>query len=160
LASTERFDVRSLRPHSIVGGLWCVSAVPIGDYVTRTAARQVVLVVDDRDADEEQIADAAAALLAEISELDIDGAEFLSRQVVTDGSRGTDVEQTSALLVTLAGAGSILRPLIGLLRDWLSRRGGSGKIRMEIGSDKIELTAASDELQRRALDAFISRHES
>jgi hypothetical protein len=127
--------------------------------MSRNAAQQVVVIVEDRDADEEQIGDSTGALLAEISELDVASARLLSREVEARGSRGPAIEETGAVLVTLAGTGSILRPLIGLLRDWLSRRGGNGKIRMEIGPDKIEITAASDELQRRALDAFISRHE-
>jgi hypothetical protein len=61
------------------------------------------------------------------------------------------------LLIALGGSGATLPVLVGLIRDWLKRR-GSGVVRLKIGSDEVELTHTSSELQQQVLDEFVRRH--
>ena len=62
------------------------------------------------------------------------------------------------MLVALGSSGATLPVLIGLVQDWLERR-GSGTVRLKIGSDELELTHVSSEQQRQVLDGFLSRHQ-
>ena len=68
------------------------------------------------------------------------------------------MDAAGALLIALGGSGATLPVLVGLVRDWLTRR-GSGSVRLKIGSDEVELTHASSATQQRVLDEFLSRHQ-
>jgi hypothetical protein len=68
------------------------------------------------------------------------------------------VDAAGALLIALGGSGATLPVLVGLVRDWLTRR-GSGSVRLKIGDDELEVAHASSAMQQRALDEFLSRHQ-
>ena len=68
------------------------------------------------------------------------------------------MDAAGALLIALGGSGATLPVLVGLVRDWLTRR-GSGLVRLKIGDDELEVTQASSAMQQRALDEFLSRHQ-
>jgi hypothetical protein len=61
------------------------------------------------------------------------------------------------LLVTLSASGGVLTALIGMLQAFLGRVRARG-VTIQIGDDRLELTAASREEQRALLEAFLKRH--
>ncbi len=64
-----------------------------------------------------------------------------------------------ALLVTLTASGGLLTTLLGVLQGWLLRHSGS-RIVLEIDGDRVELTGATDEERRRALESWLARYEA
>ena len=121
-------------------------------------AIRVRLVLAAQDGDEERTEEDLRYLL---DELDQAGAVNIERESVgpaPPGTRGAGVDAAGALLIALGGSGATLPVLVGLVRDWLGRR-GSGTVRLKIGSDEVELTHASSAMQQRALDEFLSRHQ-
>lgn len=118
---------------------------------------RVELMLDTRDGDAEQTEEELQYLLAELSELELPSIDRVTRGPAPDGSRSGDAVEVGALLIGLGGSGALLPVLVGLAQDWLGRR-RSGSIRMKIGDDELELTAASDEMQRHTLEEFLRRH--
>ncbi|MGD1216921.1 hypothetical protein AB9Q10_00650 [Streptomyces krungchingensis] len=117
----------------------------------------VVLVLDTDDGDDEYAEEQLQHLMAELSELDLDGIDRVTQGPPPPGSRSTEVVQLGALLIGLGGSGALLPVLAAVVQDWLNRR-RSGSVRLKIGEDEIELTGASDEVQHRALEEFLRRH--
>lgn len=117
----------------------------------------VVLVLDTGDGDEEHAEEQLQHLTTELSELDLDSIDRVTQGPPPPGSRSTEAVQLGALILGLGGSGALLPVLAAVVQDWLNRR-RAGSIRMKIGEDEIELTGASDEVQRGALEAFLRRH--
>ncbi|MCX5000345.1 effector-associated constant component EACC1 [Streptomyces longwoodensis] len=117
----------------------------------------VVLVLDTGDGDEEHAEEQLQHLIAELSELDLDSIDRVTQGPPPPGSRSTEAVQLGALILALGGSGALLLVLAAVVQDWLNRR-RSGSVRLKIGEDEIEPTGASDEVQRRALEAFLRRH--
>jgi hypothetical protein len=117
----------------------------------------VVLVLDTGDGDEDYAEEQLQDLIAELSELDLDGIDRVRQGPPPPGSRSTDAVQWGALVLGLGGSGALLPVLAAVVQDWLNRR-RSGSVRLRIGEDEIELTGASDAVQRRALEDFLRRH--
>jgi hypothetical protein len=121
-------------------------------------AIQVRLVLGTEDGDQEHAEGDLQYLLDELAQIDVASIERESAGPVPPGTRGSGVDAAGALLIALGGSGATLPVLVGLLRDWLMRR-GSGSLRLKIGSDEVELTHASTAMQQRALDEFLGRHQ-
>jgi hypothetical protein len=51
-----------------------------------------------------------------------------------------------------------LMSVLGLVRDWLRRSPVQRSVKVTIDGDTLELTGASDELQRRVVDDWVARH--
>ncbi|MEU5114308.1 hypothetical protein AB0G64_22730 [Streptomyces longwoodensis] len=116
-----------------------------------------MLVLDTGDGDEEHAEEQLQHLTTELSELDLDSIDRVTQGPPPPGSRSTEAVQLGALILGLGGSGALLPVLAAVVQDWLNRR-RAGSIRMKIGEDEIELTGASDEVQRGALEAFLRRH--
>jgi hypothetical protein len=122
------------------------------------AAVQMRLVLDPQDEDQERTEDDLQYLLGELVQIDGVSIERESAGPAPVGTRAAGVDVASALLIALGGSGATLPVLVGLVRDWLTRR-GSGSVRLKIGSDEVELTHASSATQQLVLDEFLSRHQ-
>jgi hypothetical protein len=121
-------------------------------------AVQMSLVLDTRDEDQERAEEDLQYLSDELVQIDGVSIERESIGPPPPGTRGAGVDAAGALLIALGGSGATLPVLVGLVRDWLARR-GSGAVRLKIGSDEVELTHTSSATQRRVLDEFLSRHQ-
>jgi len=108
---------------------------------------------DDPEYAEEQL----QYLIEELRGLDLTSIERAPQAPPPSGTRGTGASELGELLIGLGGSGALLPVLVGLVQDWLNRR-RSGTVRLKRGDDEIELTAASDEVQQRALEEFLRRH--
>jgi Effector Associated Constant Component 1 len=119
---------------------------------------QVRLILDSEDGDQERTEEDLQYLLGELAQIDVASIERESVGPAPPGTRGAGVDAAGALLIALGGSGATLPVLVGLVRDWLTRR-GSGSVRLKIGDDELEVTHASTAMQQRALDEFLSRHQ-
>jgi len=121
-------------------------------------AIEVRLVLDTEDGDQERSEEDLQYLLDELAQIDVASIEREPVGPAPPGTRGAGVDAAGALLIALGGSGATLPVLVGLVRDWLTRR-GSGVVRLKIGSDEVELTHASSVIQQQVLDEFLSRHQ-
>jgi Effector Associated Constant Component 1 len=121
-------------------------------------AIQVRLVLDTEDEDPERSEEDLQYLLDELAQIDIASTERESTGSAPPGTRGAGVDAAGALLIALGGSGATLPVLVGLIRDWLTRR-GSGAVRLKIGEDEVELTHVSSAIQQQVLDQFLSHHQ-
>jgi hypothetical protein len=118
---------------------------------------EIVVSVDaGPDADDAEKAELASRLREELAAHALDPQALPSASPAGAKGFGVDV---GSLLVVLAASGGVLTSLIGTLQSWLLRQSGS-KLLLEIDGDRIELTGVSDEERRRALDAWLVRHET
>ncbi len=120
-------------------------------------AMRVRLVLDTQEGDPERAEEDIQYLVDELVQLDALDIERESAGTARPGTRGAG-DLGVGLLIALGGSGATLPVLVGLIRDWLMRR-GSGVIRLKIGDDEVELTNASSTTQQRALDEFLRRHQ-
>jgi Effector Associated Constant Component 1 len=107
-------------------------------------------------ADDAETAELAARLRDELLAHELEPQDVST--TAPPGAKGLGVD-VGSLLVVLAASGGVLTSLIGTLQSWLLRQSGS-KLLLEIDGDRIELTGATDEERRRALDAWLARHET
>ena len=116
---------------------------------------EIVLTVDaGPDADDAETAELAARLREELATHDVDSVSLPAAP--PSGAKGVG-EAVGSLLVVVGASGGVLTTLVGMLQAWLLRQSG-GKLLVEIDGDRIELTGATDEERRRALDTWLARH--
>lgn len=118
----------------------------------------VRLVVETSDEDQERTEDDLQLLLKELSQIDTESIERESVGPAPPGTRGEGLNAAGALLIALGSSGATLPVLIGLVRDWVGRR-GSGSVRLKIGSDEVEVCNVSSPTQQRVLEEFLRRHQ-
>jgi hypothetical protein len=123
------------------------------------AEKRVRLVFNTQDGDRERAEEDLQYLLDDLVQIDIAGIEREPGGPVPAGTRGAGTDSAGALLIALGSSGATLPVLVGLVRDWLARR-GSGTVRLKIESDEVEVTHASSAAQQRALDEFLRRHQA
>ena len=119
----------------------------------------VTLELDEAGADPERLEEDLRYLLDEVAQLPGTEVHRPDAGPAPPGTRGSAGIELATAVVALGGSGAALPMLVGLVRDWLGRR-ASGSVRLKIGSDEIELSHASDSLQRQALAEFVDRHRS
>ena len=118
----------------------------------------VRLVLDPEDGDQEHTEEDLQYLLDELAQIDVASVGRDRVGPAPPGTRGAGVDAAGALLIALGGSGATLPVLVGLVRDWLNRR-GSGSVRLKIGSDEVELTHTSTAVQQQVMNEFLSRHQ-
>jgi Effector Associated Constant Component 1 len=107
-------------------------------------------------ADDADTAQLAQELRTELVAHDLD--PVVPHSTAPAGAKGVGLD-VGALLVTLAASGGLLTTLLGVLQSWLPRHSGS-RIVLEIDGDRVELTGATDEERRRALESWLGRYEA
>ena len=98
--------------------------------------------------------EATRALRGELLELDVDDVERPCECSPPPDARGLEAGLLGTLFVT---AGEADRGAVRTIASWLGRR-SDRSVKLQIGDDTIELTAASVEDQQRLIDAFVARH--
>ncbi|KIQ66612.1 hypothetical protein TR51_03535 [Kitasatospora griseola] len=120
---------------------------------------EVALDYGDGSAGAEEIERETESLIEEIEQLG--GVLRLSHPPAGPapaGTRAGDVTAYSSLILGLAGAPAV-RSLILLVQDWLARR-ASGTVTLQVGDDRLELSAGSPAERRRIVEAFLAHLES
>jgi hypothetical protein len=109
------------------------------------------------DADDAEVDGATRALRSELLELDVSDVGLPAVGPAPDGARAFEATMIGTLVVTAGREG--LTAVVRAVAGWLGR-GGARSVKLQIGDDAIELTAASREDQQRLLEAFLARHSS
>jgi hypothetical protein len=109
-------------------------------------------------ADDEELAEAARRLRAELLELDVTGAEPAPAPggAGPDGAKGGGVMAVAGLLVQFAGQ-DVLAAVISSIQGWLGRQ-RSRSVRLTIDGDSLELTGATSAEQARLIELWAARH--
>jgi hypothetical protein len=117
------------------------------------------LFLGEDGADEERLDGLTGQLRAELRRLDVDDVRALPGGPPPPGSRAFDMQGVGALLVLLGQNTDAIRSVVGVVRDWLGRSGGTRRtVRLELGGDVLELSEATAVDQQRLIDLFVSRH--
>jgi hypothetical protein len=117
---------------------------------------QMSLFLDPNEVDRAGPEEDLVYLIEEIAQLGV-AVDRIPAGPAPEGTRTSGGFELGALLIAVGGSGATVPMLVGLLRDWLSRR-GSGSLRLKVGADEIEMTGVATDLQRQALEDFLGRH--
>lgn len=109
-------------------------------------------------ADDEQLEVLALLLRQELLMLDVRSVEPAGEGEAPEGSRGGLAALAGVLSVSMAPGLQALGAVVGVIRDWLRRSASGRTVKLSIEGDVIELTGASDDVQKQLVDAFVRRH--
>ena len=123
------------------------------------AAQQMELHValSDIGLDDDTVADRAAMLREELSELDVDEVGSVAAGEAPPGSKGLEFLALGGLVVRFARSGKLLGQVVDAVRDWLTRNEAES-VRMEIDGDVLEITGATTEERRLLIESWVQRH--
>jgi len=110
--------------------------------------------VDDSDADDEDRARLARRLRDALLDLDVDAVQEASTGPAPDGSKGVEMVEAGALLVSLAPA--LLASVTDLVRRWLGDR-GTRTVRMSVDGNSIEVSGVSSADEERLVEDWLHR---
>ena len=120
---------------------------------------QLRLQISEENADAERLALLSGYLRSELLQLDLEDVSAPLDGGPPPGSRAVSVASVGGLLVTLGQSAQSLSAVVSAISAWLRRGRNSGRtVRLELGTDKLELSQASTADQERLIELFISRH--
>jgi len=108
--------------------------------------------------DDERLEELSLRLAQELRELDVDAVAAASAGAAPEGSRSALAAVAGALVVSMRPTSQQLFSVVATIRDWLRRSPVQRTVKMTIDGDTLELTGASDELQRQVVENWISKH--
>ncbi|TQJ85353.1 hypothetical protein [Streptomyces sp. SLBN-31] len=79
------------------------------------------ILLTDRDAETEDVAELTGYLRQELLDLDVDDVTAPPGGEVPPGARAVDVAQVGALLVTLGSSANALSQVMAVIRSWMGR---------------------------------------
>ncbi|MDX6258542.1 MAG: hypothetical protein QOH84_230 [Kribbellaceae bacterium] len=109
-------------------------------------------------ADEARLEELALMLRQELLTLDVRSVEPVRDGDAPPGTRGGLAAIAGLLSISLAPGLQVVGAVVAVVRDWLRRSGGGHTVKLSMDGDTIELTGASDEVQRRLVDAWVRKH--
>lgn len=107
--------------------------------------------------DDDALADCAAMLGEELSELDVDEVGGAAIGDAPPAAKGVELLAVGALVVKFVRSRQLLGKLVDTVRDWLSRN-DADSVRLEIDGDVIEIKGASDAERKALVDHWVQRH--
>jgi hypothetical protein len=117
------------------------------------------LQLSEEGADAEWLAVLTSYLRVELLQLDVEDVRPLPAGEPPPGARVFGVATIGALLIDLGQSAAGLGSVVSAIRDWLRRSEGTRRaVRLELGSDVLELSQASTADQERLIELFIGRH--
>ena len=114
--------------------------------------------VVEEGADDGQLEVLALLLRQELLMLDVRSVEPYAEGEAPEGSRAGLAAIAGMLSVSLAPGLQALGSVVVVIRDWLRRSASERTVKLSIDGDVIELTGASDDMQKQLVDAFVRRH--
>jgi hypothetical protein len=120
---------------------------------------QLRIQVSEDGADAARLDAVTGYLRQDLIQLDVDGVTAQPAGPPPPGARAIDVTAIGGLLVALGSSADGLRSVVSAIQAWLGRGSGVRRtVRLELGGDALELSAASAADQERLIELFISRH--
>jgi len=108
--------------------------------------------------DDERLEELSLRLAQELRELDVDAVAAAGDGEAPEGSRSALAAVAGALVVSMRPTTAQLFSVVAAIRDWLRRSPVQRTVKVTIEGDTLELTGASDELQRRVVEDWIAKH--
>jgi hypothetical protein len=117
---------------------------------------RLVLRVNDTDADDQQRDELARRLRDELKALNATVEEVKAGEAPRN-AKSVEVAAIGALMLTLSQS-PVLAAIINAVSSWLGQR-RQRTVRLELDGDVLELSGQPSLEQRRAIDAWLRRHE-
>ena len=124
-----------------------------------TETIELLLEFDATGADAAELERTTTNLRRQLLELDVESVDRPTAGAAPPDARGIDLAAVGALLVALQQGTDVVSKIVTLVRSWVDREDGR-TVKLTIAGDTIELTHASDEDQRRLVEAWLARHPS
>jgi hypothetical protein len=121
-------------------------------------AAEVHLDLAEPGSDDERLEELALGLAGELRELDVASVAPATAGDVPEGARSALAAVAGALVLSVRPTAQQLLSVVGVVRDWLRRSPAQRTVKVTIDGDTLELTGASDDLQRQVVDAWVARH--
>jgi hypothetical protein len=116
--------------------------------------------VVEEGSDEARLEELALLLRQELLTLDVRSVEPYREGEAPEGTRGGLAALAGVLSVSLAPGLQAIGAVVAVVSEWLRRSGGRRTVKLAIDGDTIELTGASDQVQRQLVEAFVRRHSA
>jgi hypothetical protein len=116
---------------------------------------EMVLKIDEEDADEQRRDDLARSLRDELLYLDVDDVRAVRDGEPPPGSRGIDVAQVGALVVSFDGAIHAVATVVATIRSWLGSTHAERSVELTVGDKTLKLSSASKEQQEQLIQEFM-----
>ncbi len=107
--------------------------------------------------DDERLDELTSRLARELRELDVVSVRALRVGPAPEGTRAAEAVELGALVVALVTSPALVTAVVDTARAWVSSS-PARSVRLELAGDTIELTKASEDEQRRLVEAWIERH--
>ena len=119
-------------------------------------ADALALELSEVGADPARLEELTTRLRSELLDLDVNDVERVSAGEAPDGSRAIELAAVGALLVTMEQSGALVAKVVSTIREWLKRDPEPTRaVKITLGDQTIELTAASSDQQDRLVEEFI-----
>jgi hypothetical protein len=116
--------------------------------------------VVEEGSDDARLEELALLLRQELLTLDVRSVEPYGEGEAPEGTRGGLAALAGVLSVSLAPGLQAIGAVVAVVSEWLRRSGGRRTVKLAIDGDTIELTGASDQVQRQLVEAFVRRHSA
>ena len=119
-------------------------------------ADALALELSEAGADPARLEELTTRLRSELLELDVNDVERMSAGSAPDGSKAIELAAIGALIVTMEQSGALVAKVVSTIREWLKRDPEPTRaVKITLGDQTIELTAASSDQQDRLVAEFI-----
>jgi hypothetical protein len=117
----------------------------------------ITIELGETDADAELLEQLTYSLRDELLETDVDSVEVPSAGDAPEGSRAFDIAAIGALVVSLAGSAGAIEQVLSVVRSWFNKKPAARTMKITVGTNVLELTAATADQQQQLIDAFVER---
>ncbi|MFF4037538.1 hypothetical protein [Streptomyces sp. NPDC001816] len=123
---------------------------------------QVLIRLCDEGAEPERVEQLTGYLRQELLSAGVaDDVRAVPVEETPPGARCVDVALVGSLLLGLGTSLTGLSQVVGVLRDWLGRFGGTRpSLTLTLDGDTLELSAATDEQVAEAVKIFLAKHSA
>ena len=111
----------------------------------------------ESDADAELLEQLTYSLREELLETPVESVAVPQVGDAPEGSRALGIVAIGALLVDFAGSADALKQVVGVVRSWFNKKPAERTLKITIGANVLELTAATDQQQQQLIDEFVER---
>jgi hypothetical protein len=109
------------------------------------------------DTDDEELAQLASRLRAELLDLDVDVVRQSARGEAPKDAKGAGLLAAAELVVGLVASPEVLASIIGGIRSWLGRN-RARSVKLSLDGDVLEVSGVSSAEQDRLIDLWVTRH--
>jgi hypothetical protein len=125
--------------------------------MTTDITSDITIELAETDADAELLEQLTYGLRDELLETPVDSVALPMIGEAPEGSRALGIAAVGALVIKYAGSSDVVEKVIGVVRSWFNKNPAARTLKITVGSDVLELSAATLEQQQQLIDAFVKR---